>query len=235
MKWTLSDYANLAQIVSIPLTIAVWFFTREHFVKFWKSFSWLFWILVSALIVLTVWRFGWLDWVSAIVNSLTARVATPVWCLILLVAFGMILVVAIQMIARSYKNPTIRVQRPLHTMQAPQPEPTQVQEKQPPDWRNYVTDEIFGVEWQWRYLGNRLDEVLGAFCPNKNCKCRLEDQPNENTNRRSYYYSFPISLVCPYCGFRRDFDFALEELNRKVLIEVERRLRTGEFANRLVN
>jgi len=109
-------------------------------------------------------------------------------------------------------------------------QPSQPQQTDP---YSYVTDVIFGIEWLWGYAGTKLNEhELSAFCPNQNCKCRLESQINHNAG--NYFGGgFPVSFVCGNCGFRREFDLDMNDLKQKVFFEVERRIRTGEFQQRL--
>jgi hypothetical protein len=145
---------------------------------------------------------------SIIFNWLSHPVTWPVWALILVAFSGLAMVAFLFFLFSRHGNT--------------QPEPT--------DPLNYRTDEIFGVQWTWGFVYGRLNENdLSAFCPKKSCMCRLKCQPNQNARYNPNFHVFPISLVCPNCGFQRDFDNDLEQLKRDVLIEVERRIRTGDF------
>lgn len=90
---------------------------------------------------------------------------------------------------------------------------------------DYTADTIFGIDWRWRYLAGKIDdEEFSPFCPQPRCKSRLE------IRRRSAYSAIDsIALHCPHCGFTQDFDFDWSQLQRRAAIEVERRIRTGEF------
>jgi hypothetical protein len=94
----------------------------------------------------------------------------------------------------------------------------------------YVAGIIFGVEWQWRFSGQMLvEQSFAAFCPNHDCKARLEVLP-----RPSYASVNSIKVRCQHCGFTQDFDCDHPDLQRRTAVEVERRLRTGEFRSELM-
>jgi hypothetical protein len=198
MKMTLSDAANWAQILGLPLAVVLWFFTRERAVKFWEKWIKLILGALAVLTLITLWRVGWLDWLA---NSVT----WPVWALILL-AFSIPAVALLVLWICS------------------------LLEAQPavPDWQDYVSDNVFDVDWHWRYVAGKLDEFeFSPFCPNRACMCRLQPES------RGYAIAQAVSLVCPHCGYRRNFDFDWDRLRHNVVFEVERRLRTGEYKQRL--
>jgi hypothetical protein len=98
-----------------------------------------------------------------------------------------------------------------------------------PKESDYRADNIFGVDWQWQYLYGEINvEGFSAFCPQRRCRSRLEIR-----RRSSYAAVGHIALTCPNCGFSKDFDHDWGELQRKAAVEVERRLRTGEFKSKL--
>jgi len=196
MNLTLSDYANWAQIISIPLAIIFFFFTREQFAGFWKKWLKGIFTVLSLVTIFGLARIGAFNWLGI-------RVTLPVWALIVASTLLVLVTIAVYWVRN-----------------LPDALPNQTHRH----WRTYVEDEIFGVTWHWGYLGNSLDEIKGAFCPSSTCKCRLVQ--DSNFNARAYD---AISLVCERCGFKRDFDCGRDELYRKVLREVERRINTGEF------
>ena len=151
---------------------------------------------------------------SIVFNWLAHPVTWPVWALILLAISGLAIVAGLFYIFSRASEVGAQ--------------PIQL------DPFDYRTDEIFGVQWVWEYVGTKLDaDRVSAFCPRKNCKCRLKSQPNQNARYNPDFYAFPISLVCPNCGLQCDFDKDLKQLTHDVLIEVERRIRTGEFQQRM--
>ncbi len=206
---TLSDYASWASILSLPLSVVLWFFTREAAAKFWKD--WLGWIIIGAIILglLASWHMGWLSW-------LTKPITWPVWGLILLGIGGCILALLCWFVVKMFDE------QPIIPMQL--------------DWHNYTHDEIFGVRWNWSYVGNQISDQLSVFCPRQNCcKCRLKSELNNNARFNPGKYYPPISLVCSHCGFKQDYDCDFESLKRDVLFEIERRINTKEFLKHLEN
>jgi len=201
---TLSDYASWASIFSLPLSVVLWFFTREAAAKFWKD--WLGWIIIGAIILglFAAWHMGWLNW-------LAQPITWPVWGLILLGVTSFLCPLCCWGLIKLFSEQPIISQL---------------------DWHNYVNDEIFGVNWHWSYFGDKLGDELSAFCPRQDCKCRLKSELNNSARYNPGRYDFPISLVCSRCGFRQDYDRDLESLKRDVFIEIERRLNTKEFLKR---
>ena len=189
---SISDLANIATILSLPLTIFTWLFTRERFSKFWKkSLKWIL-VIVAVIAVVGLWRMGWLNW-------LQYEFMCPVWLLILLSFSG--LSVALCVLAVCYfLNRT-------------------------PDYFSYVSDNIFGIKWQWRWQAGKLREHnLVPFCPRQECSCRLDPQ-----EMSGYQAIDDISLVCDHCGFTKRFDCNWDELRWKVVKEIDRRIRKEEF------
>ena len=204
---TLSDYASCASILSLPLSVVLWLFTRETAAKFWKNWFGRIFFVGFILGLVAVWHMGWLSW-------LTKPVVWPVWALILLGVGGLVLPLLYWGLIKLFGKQSIISQL---------------------NWRNYVNDEIFGVNWHWNYLGDKLYDDLSAFCPDHKCKCRLRSEPNRNAPFNPNRYESPISLVCPRCGFQKDFDSDFESIKRNVFIEIERRLNTKEFLKRSEN
>ena len=191
----LSDIANYAQIVSIPLTILIWLITRERFVKFWKK--WFVLILVIALIIglIGLWKVNWLQWLQ----WLQYQITWPVWALMLLSLSGLAIAFSIRALTGSLG----RI----------------------PDHSLYISDNVFGIEWHWCYQGDALyTKNFAPFCPNRECSCMLDP-----ARRSSYQAIDDVILVCDHCGFTKDFECNWDTLIRKVVKEIDRRIRTGEF------
>jgi hypothetical protein len=147
MKLALSDMANWAQILSLPVSVALWYFTREKAAKFWKKYLKVILSAFAILTLITFSRVGWLDW-------LTHEVTWPVWALMLL---GLSVPVVALLILW------------LRSLLEKQPESR--------DYLLYVSDNIDGIEWHWSYSEGQLDDFrLSAFCSNHECSCRLEAQ-----------------------------------------------------------
>jgi len=84
MKFNISinDLANIATIVTIPLIILTWLFTREHFAKFWKKWFKLILFVLLGFTTAFLWQKGLLNW-------LHYQFSCPVWALILLSISGL--------------------------------------------------------------------------------------------------------------------------------------------------
>src|SRR5438067_7117851 len=65
-KFSLSDIANIAQIVTLPVTILLWAVTAERFARFWRR--WLKWIVSAAALIAFygLWMRGWIRSVAGI-------------------------------------------------------------------------------------------------------------------------------------------------------------------------
>ena len=91
---------------------------------------------------------------------------------------------------------------------------------------SYVSDNILGVQWQWRWQAGTIDDLV-PICPKPACSCRLDHE------RSSHLAIDGVSLVCDHCGFTKDYDCNWDDLRWRVLKEIDRRIRTGEFKERL--
>ena len=110
----------------------------------------------------------------------------------------------------------------------------------PDDFRveDYIEDLIDGVWWHWTYSGNKVN-VPKPICPNSNCQCdlffredwmRLNCGPNVARIGRP-----PVSLHCPRCNFRMDFNKVEEQVLYDVTQEILSQIRTNRFRGRLYN
>jgi hypothetical protein len=209
----LEEWSWVAAIAALPLTVLTWFIDREQAKKFLKDHAGLIIAAFAVVIVYALWLRGWFNW-------LTHPVTWPVWVCILLgiagLAFGAGI---IYLIFRASSGEGL---------------PFQIS---PFD---YKTDEIFGVKWVWSFCYQQLNEdSLTAFCPRSNCRNRLmkrEDHDRMRMRHGGYGGSLivPISFTCRNCGFSHQFDSSWGELKRDVLEEVERRINTGEFRQRML-
>lgn len=82
MATNLSDIANWAQILSVPVALLAWLITADRFTKFWKRWRKL---IFGTVVCLGLWglaRLGFLNW-------LQKSIQVPVWlaCLLLLLTF----------------------------------------------------------------------------------------------------------------------------------------------------
>jgi hypothetical protein len=130
---------------------------------------------------------------------------------------------------KSSKLQTRKAIRPTQSAQ-------ETQTTKPPrlDWHNYVSDEIFGVRWEWRYKGNMLDcDSLAGFCPKQGCMNRLESGFDpQNPTPAVDIFNPPVSMTCHRCRFKRHFDCDEETLQQRVVNEIERLVKTGQYMQR---
>ena len=93
---TLSDAANWATLVSLPLMVITWLFTRERFAGFWKK-RWK--LLTMTLFVVTAIgtaRMGWFSW-------LNCEIKWPLWKLVVLAGAGVAIPLLV-FVAAKYLN-----------------------------------------------------------------------------------------------------------------------------------
>lgn len=102
---------------------------------------------------------------------------------------------------------------------------------QKPARSSYRDDEIERVVWSWDWFNGLVDNSsLIPFCPK--CATRLAFQFNDkSTNYR--ISGVPVSLVCQGCGFRENYEMSEKTLKNRVLLEIESRLNTGRYIERL--
>ena len=91
-----------------------------------------------------------------------------------------------------------------------------------PSWRNYTSDNFFGIKWAWRYDETGQVSGLYSLCPH--CDYQIYPKPN---------YSWGIDKVdfhCEACnsnlGSHQD---EVAQLENKVTRHIQRKLRTGEW------
>ena len=199
---TLEHAAYIAEIVTAGLAILGFICAPKQVMTFlknhWKVLGSLFAIAVGCICSLH----GWLSWLSI-------RICMPVWFLMLIGFIVCGLAIGFSWLANRLSQEHDR------------------QGAAASDPSNYITDNIFGIQWIWKFFRNEIaGESLAAFCPTKGCMKRLEMRKNINC------YGVTVAFVCNRCGFLRDFDRDWEHVRWEALMEIERRIRTGEFQER---
>lgn len=92
-----------------------------------------------------------------------------------------------------------------------------------PTFHDYTADRILGIDWEWRYLGNRIDDdSLRPFCP----KCRYQLKWID----ASTYHGTDYRLSCDHCGWQTLMAMHQNALIERVVGEIDLKLRTGEYA-----
>ena len=224
VKWNLADYANLAQVLSVPLAIVLWFFTKEQFSKFWKNCRTPVFILLAIVALAAAWRLGWFHWLSGVFDFFKHPI--PLWVFILTLALIFLGFWILRTIVNAIKNrAALEVPKQMGQPQHSEAKPC----VSTVHFSAYVNDTIFGIRWSWNYRfdGTMDPTALIAFCPNRNCGHRLD--VHDDYERASYMCYLPISLHCPRCGFVQKFDCRLDGLQNRVAGEIERRINTGEY------
>ncbi len=114
-----------------------------------------------------------------------------------------------------------RVLRALQPNERPQTSP-----------RNYTRDEVFGINWMWKWSGpnkTTLDEHdLLALCPHCSMEFQLESGQLGGSPR-----DFADYLDCKGCNTRHQIPCCRMELRNRVCKELIRRVRTGLYKDRL--
>lgn len=97
-----------------------------------------------------------------------------------------------------------------------------------PGWRElYFEDEVFGMDWRWRYTTTGRIEKLTPFCP----RCRRVLR-HHYEQRWEFDRDKRLVVDCQGCDFRHEASFDLDELMRQVEIEIAHRVDTGEWLPR---
>lgn len=93
-----------------------------------------------------------------------------------------------------------------------------------PGFKAYSKDSLFGVTWRWQFYGDR---PIGAWAFCSTCDATLVY--SESGSR--YSGGEQVELTCETCNASRlRHDGDKDYLVAKVLREVERRIRTGEWS-----
>jgi len=218
MNFNLREHAWMAPVGSflvaiLALLVAV-ISNKEKLKQVIKQ-RWVFvTVILGAALIGMCFLYGWLGWTVQLLNR---PVTLRVWVLILL----LILAAAVPM---SILFLLAWITAPKEAREAPSPRQLTLQD--------YTQDEdIFGVKWSWSYIYGKMDPLsLTAFCPN--CTNRLDTEDNWRRGRSGFIYP-PITHVCTNCGFRREHQHQRMELTDRVMKEIERRINSGEFLQRL--
>lgn len=82
--------------------------------------------------------------------------------------------------------------------------------------KDYIKDEVEGLIWAWGWSFSRNIVDLKSLCPN--CQGELEFQDGY----KKYY-------ACICCNFEKEIKSRQNEFKHEIYIEIERRIRTGEW------
>ena len=92
-------------------------------------------------------------------------------------------------------------------------------------WRNYTTDEFYGIKWRWRYFQDgSMSEPL-PFCT----ECDFQLNPSQ---AGAFAAASHWVYQCEDCGHLcADVQESFVELEDRVKRQVHRKIRSGEWAN----
>ena len=102
VKDKLSALADLAQLASVPITVLLWWFTREKLRSFWSRCGKIVRVLVIIVTLWVVVRLGWLRWLERLV-------ILPLWAVLGLSAGPALLTIVGQ---RIYRRTEVLENRP---------------------------------------------------------------------------------------------------------------------------
>jgi len=95
-----------------------------------------------------------------------------------------------------------------------------------PEFYAYNKDQFFNAVWRWSYGGNGLPTDAASFCPN--CDMQLMYHEDHGAYRAAGLTN--TILFCDRCNERiTDVEGDYDHLERRVLREIERKVRTNEY------
>lgn len=97
-----------------------------------------------------------------------------------------------------------------------------------PDYKSYTNDRIFGVDWQWKWIGDRIDSLV-ALCPECAYQPKVEETYNFDLENESSGLQSSSKMVCDNCGFEQVWQDSPEYLKNRATREIHRKIRTGEY------
>jgi hypothetical protein len=99
-----------------------------------------------------------------------------------------------------------------------------------PEFYAYNKDQFFNAVWRWSYAGNGLPTDASSFCPN--CDMQLMYHEDHGAYRAAGLTN--TILFCDRCNERvTDVEGDYDHLERRVLREIERKVRANEYKRNL--
>ena len=91
------------------------------------------------------------------------------------------------------------------------------------DWKNYRTDNFFGLRWRWNYFDGGQIYEIHTFCPHCDFQVYAEDAS-------AYRAIDRIAFRCDSCGQRLgEFDEPYQTLEHKVKRFIQQKIRNGSW------
>lgn len=116
-----------------------------------------------------------------------------------------------------------------------------------PDWKDYTSDYIEGVDWTWQWNGDEVVD-LQPLCPEDGCRWDLELENDltgdhgsstdsdaasalkqEFMAKANSLYDSPSKVTCDNCDFARTWLIPAEEVENNVKREIKGRIRRDDY------
>ena len=100
-------------------------------------------------------------------------------------------------------------------------------EPEEPDWKRYTHDTIFGVPWQWQWVGRGTIDNLISLCPE--CSNQLDLKRPSDFRELSVF----TEAYCDRCDHTMKLIFPRDKANQRIIKEIHRLIRTGEYKDKI--
>jgi len=94
-----------------------------------------------------------------------------------------------------------------------------------PNWRDFQEVDLYGFCWRWDYDSRGNITNLHTFCPDRQCDMQVFPQTDYGMYGRDR-----TKLKCDRCGHEKTLPDGPRESELKVRLEIQRLLRTGQWA-----
>ena len=177
--------------------------------KIWKDPVWSKVIatgIITGIAALSLyWYYGWLiikDAIMLVYHLILSTTAIPNWLLGILIIPTLLFTYVILILLKEKLTDTNISQD---------------------SYKNYVSDDFFGLNWVWSYSTNGSISNLHSLCPHCNYQIIAKDISN--------YHVIPrLGFVCDECGYKAEaFQGYYVELEQKIRLKIQKNLRTNEW------
>ncbi len=196
-------------IGSFIVALTAFLLARERFRQFvakWKS------LIASLLVCWALVACYSAGWFTGVLRWFARPTGLPMWAMLLLIlglvsALAFIGLIFYWRFGAAKQNPTEDLNNRHYST-------------------HYLNDRIFELNWNWFYDagGSISPGSLIAFCPRQTCRHRIEYTDDFSPN-----WQATLSMKCARCGYLKHFDFAFDDLRHRAVMEIERRINTGDW------
>jgi hypothetical protein len=181
--------------------------------KIWKDPVWSKVIATGIITVIAslylYWQYGWLiikNEAQNAYNFILSSTATPNWLLAIMAIPALLFIFAFAILLKNILTNS----KPLKN-----------------SYKNYVSDDFFGLKWIWSYYGDGSISNLHSLCPH--CDYQVLAK-----NISSYYAVPKLAFECDECNYSAGvFKGDYSELEQKVKLKIQKNLRTNEWKNKV--